>query len=166
MTTTATFGCDRCGQPREAHDGERATCPGQGKHAYATYVESRWGNDDGHRLAIVFRYGEPYPKIVHPESGCPALLCGRCREDAGEEPDEDCPECGGSGVAPSGACWLDHFLGETGREWWELTRWVIEFEYVEPVPILWRGGWDDFEWRPRDACASDDQHGTGQGGTL
>ncbi|HWT25838.1 MAG TPA: hypothetical protein VN213_20200 [Solirubrobacteraceae bacterium] len=149
------FGCDCCGAPEAEHTGKHLTCPGQGKHAYASLkVERHPWCDDGHRLTVVLRYGSPYPRLICPEGECRSLLLCSCREDSYQDPNPNCERCCGEGIDPSRQCWLQHVIEEIAAEWFELTPWWPEIALDNgPVPILWRGGWDDLQWRPRERQA-------------
>lgn len=150
------YGCDRCGLAKNAHEWDeqhhRLYCPNQGPHRFGTWSDSLRWIDDGHAVVAVLRLGNVQPRLVHPESGCRAVFC-HCQgmEEIERDPDPDCPDCHGSGHDPDIPCWLDHVLGEMGFEFWEQTRWRPDLALTEPVPILYSGGWDDFEWRPRSA---------------
>lgn len=153
--TVQTYGCDRCGKPKSEHEGDKLMCPNPSnrQHWYSTWRDSlRWA-DDGHKLTAVLSYGTVSPKLVHPEAGCKGAFCGCQGEEYIErDPDPKCGNCEGTGNDPAIPCWLQHVVDELGSEFFEQTEWRPEIPLGAPVPILYYGDWDTFEWRPRDAA--------------
>lgn len=148
------YGCNRCGQPREAHEGDDLRCPGQREFSRAKWSDPdqrpRW-TDDGHKLTATIAWGSARPVLIHPKDGCIAAYC-LCRGEYRErDPDPNCSDCGGTGIDPKTPCWLQGYIDDCGSEFFEFTDWLPDVPLTEPVPILYFGNDDEIQWRPRNA---------------
>lgn len=149
-----SFGCDRCGHPREAHEGDELRCPGKPGWSAAKWSESvRW-TDDGHAFTAVFSFDAFTIKLICPEHGCPPTWCSHCRTEDGEIVKPDCAHCGGTGNDPDMPCWLQHYASEDAVFFQESTRWAMPVDLTDgPVPILWHSGYEEINWRPKSPQA-------------
>lgn len=143
------YGCDRCGQQRDSHEGRYLLCPTGETPSYAMWRQQHAWHDTGHLLTAKLHHGHVEPVLIHP-ARCTAAFCLCVGEEYRErDPDPECTNCGGTGDDPAVPCWLQHYIDEGDTpDWWDACTWASAVDLSRPVPILIAGDWQDFAWRP------------------
>lgn len=161
QATRQPYGCDNCGTAKDAHRGDDLACPGRSTYSRAVWRDSLRWVDDGHSVTVRIDHGNARPLLIHGEKCTPAFCFCRGEEFPERDADPNCSHCGGTGEDPAIPCWLDHFISEFGGEFFEASNWWPAVDLTDgPVPILYHGGWDEFEWRPKRSRASDEREAT------